>query len=419
MTEIKAAETNKTHGSNKDIKYNLAIFFTDGVFFKLSMTLLSITTIIPFFLEQLGASTFQVAMVVSIAIICNFVSLPLFVSYVSRARMIGKTFSRILFTQRLIFLAYVLSIPFLPNHTLIWMFLFFWGVFNLFVGSYHVFYTPLVIKLLPPEKRGFVRGIGFAAGSILSAVAAMALIPMLLGRFPFPYNFVIIFILGMLFLLGDAALFGIVREKDEGVPHFPLKATQFIKEIPTTLRENTAFRTVITVSIFLVVANSLLTFYTVYAIRVFSATEAHIAILTGIAVIANAVAYISFGAVVDRLGAKVTLRIAAFLLILAGSLALLTHSLNFLFVAWALANLAFSCYMIGVTPVLGEICPSEKLPLCTGVQTIIGLILSTFVLFLLAPALEHFGFKLLFVVVLFCGTISLLLNLLFLRSKRS
>ena len=402
------------YGSNKDIKYNLLVFFVDGALFKLSLTLLSITTIIPFFLEQLGASTFQVAMVVSIAIICNFIALPVFVSIASRARMIGKAFSRVLFIQRFGFLVYVLCIPFFSNRTLIWMFLIFWGVFNLFVGSYNVFYTPLVVKLLPPEKRGFVRGVGFATGSLLSVVIA-AFIPTLLNRFPFPYNFMVIFALGTLILIADAVMFGIMRERDDVETSLPMNATQFVKEIPSTLRENTAFLRLILVCIFLVVASSLLTFYTVYAIRIFSATEAHIATLAGIAVIANAIGYIVFGAIVDRLGAKVTLGIAAFLLILAGSLALLTNSLNFLFVAWALANLSFSCYIISVSPVLGEICPSAKLPLCTGVHAIVGLIFSSFVLFLIAPALEHFGFDLLFVIVLFCGVISLLINLLFLR----
>ena len=418
MAEMKTTETDKMYGSNKDIRYNLTIFFADGVLFKLSLTLLSITTIIPFFLEQLGATTFQVAMVVSIAIICNFIALPLFVSIASRAQMIGKAFSRVLFIQRFIFLAFILSIPLFSNRVLIWMFLIFWGIFNLFVGSYNVFYTPLLIKLMPPEKRGFIRGTGYAVGSLLS-VALAAFIPTLLNRFLFPYNFMIIFILGLSLLFIGAAIFGIVREKDEGETQFPLKPTQFVKEIPTTIRENSAFRMLIFVSIFLVVANSLLTFYTVYAIRIFSATEAHIATLAGIAVVANAVAYIAFGATVDLLGPKATLRIAAVLLILAGAIALLTNSLNYLFVAWALANLSFGCYMMCVSPILGEICPSTKLPLCTGVHAIVGLIFSSFVLLFIAPALEHFGFNLLFVIVLTCGTISLLINLLFLRKKRS
>jgi len=53
------------YGSQKDIKHNLLLFFVDGVVFTPAMTLISVTAVIPYFLAQLGASTFQIALAAS------------------------------------------------------------------------------------------------------------------------------------------------------------------------------------------------------------------------------------------------------------------------------------------------------------------------------------------------------------------
>jgi len=294
------------------------------------------------------------------------------------------------------------------------MFLFFWGVFNIFVGSYGVFFSPLLLGLLPPQKRGAIRGIGFTIGSLLGLGAA-ALIPSVLGGISFPHNFVLIFSAGLLFLLVNAGLFLNLRQPEDAVPTIPMSLVQYLKAMPVTIREAVPFRTMILTCMFLVVANSLLPFYTLYAIRVFSATESHIATLAALAVLSTAFAHIVFGAVVDRHGPKATLLIATLLVISAGILPLAANSLGFLFVAWVFANLGNTCYLLTAQLIIGEVSPSAKLPLYVGVQNTISLALSSIVLLLLAPVLENFGFVLLFVTVLACGIFSLLMNVIFLR----
>ena len=404
------------YGTQKNIKYNLTLFFFDGMLFTLASTLIAIATVIPFFLEYLGASTFQIAMAASLAFICTFTAQPFFGSIASRTRVMAKTFGWILVLQRTIFLIFALTIPIFAINPplLVWVFLFFWGIFNIFVGSYSVFFTPILLKLLPPEKRGALRGIGFAIGSLLG-VGMAALIPVIINRIVFPFNFVIIFSAGSVLLIIDATLFLLMREHEDVEPREPLSIIQYIKGIPSSVREDTLFRTMIILCTFLVVANALLPYYTLYAIRVFSATESHIATLTALAVISAAAGHIVFGIIVDRHGPVATTIIAACLVILAGASALTTNSLYFLYVAWVLANLGNTCYVITMSLLLDKVTSSGKLPLYVGVLTIISLALSSAVLLLLAPALERIGFTLLFVVVLVCGTASLAVNLLVFR----
>jgi len=405
------------YGTKKDIKYNLSLFFIDGMLFMPAMTLIAVATVIPFFLEQLGATTFQIAVAASLPFICTFLAQPFFGSIASRTRLMGKTFGWILLIQRAIFLAFAISIPVFAINLplLVWMFLFFWGVFNIFVGSYSVFFTPLLLKLLPPEKRGAMRGIGFAIGSLMGVGIAALGIPFILNGFAFPYNFVIIFAAGAVLLLFDAVLFLLMREHEDVEPRIPLSIIQYIKGIPSSVRDDALFRSMIIMCTFLVIANALLPYYTVYAIREFSATEAHVATLTALAVVSAAFSHVVFGLVVDRWGPMPTSVIAACLVIMAGGLALVTNSLYLLYAAWVFANLGNICYMLTATLLLDKVTSSGKLPLYVGVLTAISMAFSSAVLLSLAPVLEYIGFDLLFVVILVCGIASLAVNLLIFR----
>lgn len=402
------------YGSRKDIKHNLTLFFIDGMMFMPAMTLISIATVIPFFLEQLGASTIQVGMAAAMAFICTFMSQPLFGSIASRAKLMHKTFGKILLMQRFIFLGFVLIIPIFSDSVLVWMFLLFWGIFNIFAGSYSVFFAPLLLKLLPPDMRGGIRGIGFALGAGLGVIMS-ALIPLILNSLIFPYNFMLIFGIGALFLIADAILFLLMREHEDVEPRVPMSILQYLKGIPSSVSGDAHFRTMIIMCTFLVIANALLPYYTVYAIRIFSATETHIATLTALGVISAAIGHIVFGVIVDRKGPATTAIITACLIITAGTLALTTNSLIFLYAAWIFANLGATCYMLTATLLLDGVTPPGKLPLYVGVLTAISMAISSGILLLLAPAIERVGFGLLFVVVLSCGVLSLFVNLLFFR----
>ena len=114
------------YGSARDIKHNLFLFFIDGFVFMPAMTLISISSVIPYFLEKLGATTFQIALAASLVLACGFIGQPYFGHMASRSKTMHKTFGRILFLQRSIFLVFVLCIPFLAGlgQAFIWIFLF-------------------------------------------------------------------------------------------------------------------------------------------------------------------------------------------------------------------------------------------------------------------------------------------------------
>ena len=399
------------YGNPKNIRHNTRLFFTGAMMFTPSLTLISIATVIPFFLERLGASTIQIGMAAALALICMLVTQPFFGSLASRKVLLHKTFGKILMLQRVIFLFFLLSIPLLSENSalLIWLFLVFWGIFSLFVGSYGVFYPLILLRLLPPEKRGFARGLGSAIGNFLGMGAA-ALIPVILYRFSHPYDFVLIFSAGLFFLFIDATIFFLMRDSGSPKSNTPMSVIAYIKEMPATLRENKAFRYLVVTCALLIVANSLLPYYTLYAMRIFQASESTIAAFAFIAVVSNAVGFVVFGKIVDRRGPIITVAVAACLVLSAGVLALATNSLNLLFVAWAIANLGNTAYAISMSLLIGEVNAADKLPLYAGVLNTISLAFSAAIVMGLAPILENVGFTILFVIVAICGGVSFLFN---------
>ncbi|MCL2378153.1 MAG: MFS transporter [Defluviitaleaceae bacterium] len=402
------------YGGHKNIKRNLLLYFFDGISFTLSVTFISITTIIPFFLEQLGASTIQIGMAAALVPICTFITQPLFGSLASRVKKLSMTFAKILFLQRISFLVFAITIPLFPPHVLIRTFLFAWGVFNLFVGSYSVFFAPLILKLLPPDRRGGLRGIGFALGSLLS-LAVTAIFPVIFYRITFPYDFMLIFVMGSLLMFVNAAVFALLREHNDIEPRIPMGLAQYTRGIFSSLISEPGLRALILTCTFLVIAISLLPYYTVYAIRIFSATDANIATLAALAVASGAVGHIVFGFIVDKRGPVTTVTMVACLTALSGALALFTNSLTLLFVAWAIANFGNSGYFSSASLLLGEIGAPGKLPLYAGVLNVVALALSAIVLLVLAPVLERIGFNWLFITILACGVLSLAANVFVFR----
>ena len=405
-------ESKTNFGSPKDIKRNVILYFLDGVTFMPAAALLSMATVIPFFLEQLNATTTHFSIAAAMTTICSFAAQPVFASVASRTRMIGKTFAKILFIQRVIFLAFVLSMPlFISNTTVfIWVFILSWIVYNFFSNSGMVFNAVLILKLLPPEKRAGMRGVGFAAGNMI-ALGFTASIPAIIGRFAFPYNFMIIFSAALFFLFLNAAGFYLMKEHEDVEPRVPMSIVESIKGIPISLKDDKTFRAMIFTCMFVVVANSLIPFYTLYALRVFSATEAQIAILATLAIITGVFVNMVFGFIIDRKGPVKIAPLAGVFVILAGVVALTANSMGILYVAWVLAHLGAGAYNKTTMLLLGDVSPAGKVPLYVSVLFTISMALSSIFVLLLGPILENVGFSILFIIVVACGSISLYLNL--------
>jgi len=133
--------------------------------------------------------------------------------------------------------------------------------------------------------------------------------------------------------------------------------------------------------------------------------------------LSSAVAQILIGYIVDRYGPRISAVIVACFTVAAGIMTLNANSFSLLLIGWAFANMGYGGYNIAITLMLGEISPLEKIPLYVGVHTTISVTISAVIVLLLAPVLEGIGFTPLFIIVLSCGLLSLLINVLVLKKR--
>lgn len=397
-------------GGRSAVRRNALLFFLDGVTFQPSVALLSMTAVIPLLLEHLRASTAQFAIATSVVSLGTFVSQPYFVSLCSRTRRMARTFAVVLLVQRALFLAFVLAMPLLADHAglMTWLFLASWTVFNVLAGSGTLFNVPLVLKLLPPTRRAGLRGVGMAIGSLL-ALGAAALIPVVIERVAYPWSYMVLFGVGLAFLFANAAGFWFMREHDDAEPRVPMRVTEYLRDVPRTLRRDATFRAMVTSCVFLVLANSLLPFYTLHAIRTFGASE-HVALMASLAIVTGVAVNLGFGFVIDRRGPVALSPVAAVAVTAAGAVGLVSGSLGGLTVAWVLANVGAACYLKTTMLMLGDVSPSGRAPSYVGTLFAISMLVSSVAVLALAPLLDALGFTALFVLVAGCGAAGWYLN---------
>jgi Na+/melibiose symporter-like transporter len=267
-----------------------------------------------------------------------------------------------------------------------------------------VFNVPLMLKLLPPNRRAGMRGVGIAIGSVISLGMA-ALIPVVIEHVPYPQDFMVLFGVGLLFLFANAAGFWLMDEREDVEPPHPLRVAAYLKAIPVTLVADPVFRAMVGSCVAIVIANSLIPFYTLHAIRDLSASEGQVSLLAGLAIFTGVAVSLLLGFLIDRRGPVRLSPVAAVAVTAAGLVGLVAHSFPVLVVAWVLANLGNAAYMQTTMLMLGDVSPKGKAPLYVGVLFSISMLVSSVVVLALAPVLEILGFTALFVLVAACGAL--------------
>ncbi|MDD2503113.1 MAG: MFS transporter [Clostridia bacterium] len=394
---------------NKDTRNYILMFF-DPVTYVAAMVFISINAVIPNFLNELGASAFQISFASALCGIGPFLSQPLFAQTAMGKPLKSISFARILYVQRFLFLLYVLFISLINRYfpsLSVTAFLTFWGIFNIFVGCYSPFFMSVISKVIPGNQRGRLSGFANAAGNIL-ALGSAFLIGVILKKFLFPFNYTLIFGIGTLLLILNAMTFALIEEEPDETKKKAINYFKYIREIPHALRTNKGYAATVMGNSFLVISNVALAFYTLAAIRNFDAGPEQIALFTGIGVLVNIFGSMVFGVIGDWAGHRYVLLISAFFSALASVLVSSIHSLITIYIGFALSSLSTGGYMLSGGMNIINHSPKEQLPLYVSMNTMITLTASSTVTLLAGAIIDTFSFTPLFVFTALCGVISTL-----------
>jgi MFS family permease len=183
----------------------------------------------------------------------------------------------------------------------------------------------LFAKVTPLRKRGRLAGQRTSLGS-LAAFLCGILLTILLGSYGFPNGYVLGF--GVAFVLQSFSLLAqsFVVEAEPSVTLVRRSVGEYLKGLRDIFQTNAEFRRFIVSASCLTIANMPVGFFTVYALRRFSADESIVGEFTLAMMSAQVVSATITGLVADRHGNKVALVIAASGTLLATVWALLAPS---------------------------------------------------------------------------------------------
>jgi MFS family permease len=389
-------------------KRNYLLLFTDSVLFTNAMTFLSINAVITYFLAHLGASTFEIGLANSLVSVGAFISQPLFAKQAMNLSSKLKTFVLTLFTQRIFFMLFVVTIPIYavsnPHATVI-IFLICWGIFSFFIGSYSTFYMSLFAKMISEKQRGRLKGYSGGIGNLL-ALGSAYFIALILEHVEFPYNYTLLFAIGAVLLLLDVLTFALMHEEPDQITRFEINYFQYFKSIPNIFSENKRFKSIVTAFSFMVISQVSLAYYALYAIRSFHAEGTQIALFTAITGIVNIVGNVVFGILSDKIGHRGILIISAFCGCLAGVLAVFIPSLWIVYAAFALSNLSLCGYNLSSGILIIDNVQREQLPMYISVNTVFTLVLSSVVTLGGSFLVEYLSFYSVFGIAAIAGLIS-------------
>jgi MFS family permease len=402
-------------------KRNYLLLFLDPVLYVSGMAFISINAVIPNFLNELGASAFQISLASGLAAIGTLVSQPIFAQIAMGLPVKSQIFARLLAIQRFLLLAYVLTMPFISKHNpmlSVLLFLIFWGIFNFFVGCNSPFYMGILSKVIPDNQWGRLVGFADAAGNLV-ALGSAFLIGILLKNLTFPYNYTWIFGIGITLLLANACCFALIQEKPEKVQKQPINYFKYIAEIPYALKAQKEFAVSVLGNSFLVVSNIALAFYSLAAIRVYDAGSEQVALFTGIGIMVNIFGGVIFGIIGDRVGNRYVLAIAAFLSMLAAIMVLTVPSLIAIHIGFALSSLSLGGYNIGNGINIIDHCPKDQVPLYISINIMITLTASSLVTLMAGAVIDTFSFTPLFFFTGACGMAAFITFFRFNRRNKS
>ena len=378
---------------------NYFLLFMDSVLFTNAMTFLSINTVITYFLNHLGASTFVISFANALASIGTFITQPFFTRRATKLQHKRIPFAKTLFIQRFFLLAFVLTIPIGATrfpHVMIILFLVCWGIFNLFVGSYSPFYMSLFAKMVAKENRGRLRG--FAGGTAnLLALLSVLLIGMVLKSVSYPYDYTLLFVIGAVLLLLDAYDFVLMREPADETKGPDINYWSYIRDVPRILRTNRLFARMVLGFTMLVIAQIALVYYSLYAIRIFHAGNGAVAVFTGIAVLGNTLASVVFGVLADRFSHRFVLELGAIAGILAAVWAVGEHSLWGVYVAFGLSTTAMAAYNMSSSMLVIERTRHAEIPMHISIYILVTLVVSSVLTLCSSYVVNRFSFSALFI----------------------
>jgi MFS family permease len=343
------------------VRHNFKVNIADASFFGLAaLGFASTVTIIPLFLNSLGASEILIGLVGSIHTIGWQIPQLFTAGIVARLQRFKPMVMMMTVHERWPFfgLAVVaLLVPVLHPNLIIGLAFLMLAIYGLGGGLAATAWQSMIGKIMPEEQRGTFFGTQSAFANLLGAGGAVVA-GLILERLPSPIDFVICFFLAGVAMMISLWFLGRTREPAHELPPTTEKRPRLAwKQMAAIVRRDSNFRWFLVVRMLTSIALVSVSFYSIYAVRTFRVSETTIGILTSVMTMGQTIANPIFGWLGDRWGHRSMYLIGGLMIAVSVSIMIFATEVTWFYVAFALAgaaNATFWSVAIALTLEFGE-----------------------------------------------------------------
>ncbi len=364
---------------DQNFAWNYGVNLLDGVFFWFALSFVSSATILPLFVSKLSDSPVPIALLAVLAQSSWFLP-QLFAAGITERvpRMKPIVINLGLFTERLpMWLLPVAGLISFRSPTL--------ALITFFVGyGWHGFgagliapaWSTLLARCFPTNRRGGFFGITSFIGAGLGTLGAFVS-GWMLDAYPFPTNFVYIFVVAAVAIIISWGFLALTREpagRDETVQPLQSQQSQSWRKMLAIVQGDHNFRRFLIARVLSSFAAMGEGFLTVAAVRLWGVSDGTVGYFTAALLLGQTVGNLLAGFVADRWGHKLSLELGYLGLILSFGLAWLAPGYVWYYVVFGLLGMSIGTRIVSGVLIPLEFARPENRPSYVGISnTIMGI----------------------------------------------
>lgn len=403
------------------LRRNFALGVLNGAMFSFAEALMSVDTVLTWFVQRLGGSNFLIGLVGPMRDAGWFLPQLFMAHRLQREPLKMPIYRRMMVVRAVAWLvwtaaAFVLAANF---PALLAVFFVAYGVNALASGFSGLSFMDIVAKTIPATRRGTYFGGRLFFGSLLGLVAS-GLVGVMVAEnnpTPFPLNVAMLFVVAWIAAVIGLFSFGLVKEPDGEVRDEADTMTSHVRRAARLPRQNENLRYLLVARVVILLSYIAAPFYSIYSINVLHAPVSILGVYVGVRTIVSLFINPVWSRLSDRRGNKVVMQWATacgaamlawalFAPIAAESVRAETSVMAYLFVpVFALMGLYETGVGIGAVNLLLEIAPGNDRAIYVGLtNTVLGVAyFSTIASGLLVDALGYRGVFLIALLLLIVG----------------
>jgi MFS family permease len=293
---------------------NFTLGIVNGAMFVSAEALMSIDTVLTWFVQQLGGSNFLIGLVGPMRDAGWFLP-QLFVSHrLQREPLKMPLYRRAAAVRAVVWLVWtVATFALAANYpALLLVFFVAYGINSLASGFAGLPFMDIVAKTIPPDRRGSYFGARLFAGSILGLAASVIVGVVLSAQNPqpFPLNVGALFLLSWVAAMIGLSAFSLVKEPPGDVRDDGATFTAHMQRAARLPRQNQNLRYLLIARVVILLSYVAAPFYSVYSINVLGAPVSIIGVYMGARTIVALLINPLWSRLSDRRGNKLVMQLA-------------------------------------------------------------------------------------------------------------